>query len=72
MAHFSLDKYINNIYDFFGNVAEYTDGYVKDRGYYSVGGYFDRPFEESDCFFPKLLGVSPLYRIGFRIVLYLA
>lgn len=61
---------INNIYDFFGNVAEFTDGYVKTRGYYSIGGYFDQPFVE-DSFSAKLLGVSPLYRIGFRIVLYL-
>ncbi len=33
----------NNIYDFSGNVMEYTDGWVRARGYYSVGGYFDTP-----------------------------
>lgn len=33
----------NNIYDFAGNVMEYTDGWVRARGYYSVGGYFDTP-----------------------------
>ncbi len=33
----------NNIYDFAGNIMEYTDGWVRGRGYYSVGGYFDTP-----------------------------
>lgn len=59
---------INNIYDLFGNVMEYTDGYVVDRGYYSVGGYYS----ESSCLkTAHLLGVKPLDKIGFRIVLYL-
>ncbi len=60
----------NNIYDLAGNVMEYTDGWVRARGYYSVGGYFDTPGDYS-IYSPRLIGVSPLERLGYRVVLYI-
>lgn len=59
---------VNNIYDLFGNLMEFTDGYVTNRGYYSVGGYYS---EISNLKTAHLLGVEPLDKLGFRIVLYL-
>ena len=49
---------------------EYTDGWVRARGYYSVGGYFDTPGDYS-IYSPRLIGVSPLERLGYRVVLYI-
>lgn len=59
---------LNNIYDLFGNLMEFTDGYVENRGYYSVGGYYS---EISSLKTAHLLGVDPLDKLGFRVVLYL-
>lgn len=58
----------NNVYDLFGNLAEFTDGYVPSRGYLSAGGHFAEPASLS---FPLLSGVEPSSRLGFRIVLYI-
>lgn len=58
---------INNIYDLLGNLMEFTDGYVPDRGYYSVGGYYSEP---ANTGMPSLIGVKALDKIGFRVVLY--
>lgn len=60
----------NNIYDFAGNVMEYTDGWVRARGYYSVGGYFDT-LGNYGIYSPSLIGVTPLERLGYRVVLYI-
>ena len=60
----------NNIYDIAGNLIEYTDGYVPDRGYYSVGGHFDTT-SGYGIDSPKLIGVFPLEKLGFRVVLYM-
>lgn len=57
----------NNIYDLFGNLMEFTDGYVEDRGYYSVGGYYSETASLKGAY---LLGVEPLDKLGFRVVLY--
>lgn len=58
----------NNIYDLAGNVMEYTDGWVRDRGYYSVGGHYDNV---GNCIYNlSLIGVVPLEKLGYRIVLY--
>lgn len=60
----------NNIYDLAGNLTEFTDGYVESRGYYSVGGHFDTT-GDSSIYSPSLIGVTPLEKLGFRVVLYL-
>ncbi len=59
----------NNIYDLAGNVMEYTDGWVEDRGYYSAGGYYD-VIGQYEPYILRLIGVTPLEKIGFRMVLY--
>lgn len=62
----------NNIYDFSGNVMEYTDGWVRARGYYSVGGYFDTPPHGNyEIYSARLIGVTPLERLGYRVVIYI-
>lgn len=58
----------NNIYDLFGNLMEFTDGYVEQRGYYSVGGYYSETATFKGTY---LLGVEPLDKLGFRVVLYI-
>lgn len=60
----------NNIYDLAGNLMEYTDGYVKSRGYYSAGGYYSYSgtYNIYNLFF---MGIEPLDKIGYRMVLYL-
>lgn len=60
----------NNIYDLAGNLIEFTDGYVKGRGYYSVGGHYEDTGSYG-IYNPSLLGVVPLGKLGFRVVLYL-
>lgn len=52
-----------------GNVMEYTDGWVEDRGYYSAGGYYD-VIGQYEPYILRLIGVTPLEKIGFRMVLY--
>lgn len=59
----------NNIYDLAGNSMEYTDGHVSNRGYYSVGGHYSTT-SEYGIYSPRLIGVKPLDKLGFRIVLY--
>ena len=59
----------NNIYDLAGNVMEYTDGWVRNRGYYSVGGHYDTTGDYGISEY-RLIGVIPLEKLGFRIVLY--
>ena len=59
----------NNIYELAGNVREYTDGWVRDRGYYSIGGHYDNT--GGYIYNLTLIGVTPLDKLGYRIVLYL-
>lgn len=59
----------NNIYDLGGNVREYTDGWVRDRGYYSAGGHYDNI--GTHIYTLSLIGVEPLEKLGYRIVLYM-
>lgn len=61
----------NNIYDLAGNLLEFTDTYSKDRGYFSIGGYYgELPDRWSFC--PRNIGdKTPLEKLGFRVVLYL-
>lgn len=58
----------NNIYDLFGNLMEFTDGYVQDRGYYSVGGYYTQAADK--ILMPNLMGTTALDKLGFRVILY--
>ncbi len=59
----------NNIYDLAGNLMEYTDGWVRDRGYYSIGRHFDDI--GNHIYNLSLIGVVPLEKLGYRVVLYL-
>ncbi len=59
----------NNIYDLAGNVMEYIDCWVTSRGYSSAGGHFDNI--GSHIYNLSLIGVQPLEKIGYRIVLYI-
>ena len=59
----------NNIYDLGGNVREFTDGWVRDRGYYSAGGHYDNI--GSHIYTLSLIGVEPSEKLGYRIVLYI-
>lgn len=48
---------------------EYTDGWVRNRGYCSAGGHFDNV--GTYIYNLSLIGVKPLEKLGYRIVIYM-
>lgn len=61
----------NNIYDFAGNLWEYTDTFCENLGYYCIGGHYDHTGESFSAGSNNLKNIHPLEKVGYRIVLFL-
>ena len=61
----------NNIYDFAGNLWEYTSTFMEKRGYYCVGGHYDHTGIHFSAGSSNLTNIHPLEKVGYRVVLFL-